>query len=133
VLGFVVYSQGNSQPESVESHEVNSFLDSMLEYTTDCEDRYGVPIDLKSLIKECKQNKECSNELDSCQVLEKTLKEIVNVSWKTGENRPVKGYSMNITSEQGVIFEKTQGNATYNSKSGFQDISSARIKLDVYY
>lgn len=68
VLGFMINSP--SESEEVESYEVNSFLDSMLEYTTDCKDRYGIPIDLGSLIKKCKDNKRCPNELDSCDVLE---------------------------------------------------------------
>jgi len=131
VLGFM--ANNPSESKELESYEVDSFLDSVLGYTTDCKNTYGIPMDIKNLIQFCKENKECSNNLNSCNVLETTLEDIMKTSWKTGKNRPIKGYTLNITAGQESIYSKTNGNITYNSKTGFQDVSSAQIKLNIYY
>lgn len=123
---------GNNERE-LESYEINSFLDAMLEYTTECEDNYGSEISMRDLIKKCKNNENCANNADSCQVLNDTIDEMLEASWQTGEDRPVKGYTINITSDSESIYSKKQGNTTMDIRTGFQDISSAEIVLDVYY
>lgn len=129
-LGFMF--MGDNENE-IESYEINSFLDSMLEYTTECKDNYGSFISMRNLIKKCKNNQACSNNPDSCEVLEDTVDEILEVSWKTGEERPVKGYKINITDDSESIYSKKQGNSTMDIRTGFQDISSAELRLEVYY
>lgn len=131
VLGLML--RGGNERE-VESYEINSFIDSMLEYTTECEDNSGFPIALRNLIRKCTNKDVCSNNLDSCEVLNSTIRGILEKSWQTGEDRPVKGYEINITTASGMdIFSEKKGNITHNSKTGFQDISSAQIKLNIYY
>ncbi len=78
-----------------DSRDVYQFLESSAEYTTDCQIRsteYGT---LGDVIGKCLDNERCLNEMDSCDVLNKTLKEIMDSSWNVGEESKIKGYLLN--------------------------------------
>lgn len=131
-LGFSL----NSKKEAVENYEVESFIQSFLQYTSDCED-YLDYLSLQDLIFACERNKKCLDGRDSCEVLNETLTGIAEAGFPIEGDRPVKGYFLNITIEGGEMFSLTKGNITKNSKGAIQDFSKSgqffEISFKTYY
>jgi len=118
-LGFILTSHKN---EAVQSYEVQGFLQSVLQYTSGCEDYLGF-LSISDLMSECDKGKNCLNGEDSCVVLEDTLKDLAEKSWIIKENSPVKGYELKVTFGTGAEkIEKInlkQGSETGNYKGDF--------------
>jgi len=55
---------------------------------------------------------------NTCDVLNSTLNGIVSESWKFGEDRPIKGYGLNISSQDGNILLLDGGDTTSESSKG---------------
>lgn len=137
MLVFLGFSLRTEQKENVESYEVESFLQSMLQYTTQCENNIE-KLSVRKLIFSCLNREQCLNEEDSCLVLETELDNMLKESWKIGEERPVKGYELNIITEQNeAILNLKQGEITEGSKGSNQEFfrSNTLIKImfKVYY
>lgn len=137
MLFLLVFYLRSPQKESVESYEVNSFIQSFLHYTTDCED-YSGGMDVQELIFECNSNELCVNdERNSCDVLNSTLKDMAKKSWSTGADRPVKGYELKIMSNSEELISLKEGNVTGNYKGAVQPFArrgeSLNISFRVYY
>lgn len=132
-LGFTIRNKSNTDTQN---YEVESFLQAVLQYTTDCEDYLGY-LSVKELIIECERGRNCLDERDSCELLNLTLNKITEESWKIEGDRPVKGYSLNITSNQEEVLLISGGNFTKNSKGAIQDFSksgnSIEITFSAYY
>jgi len=69
--------------------------------------------------------------------LNSTLKSILEKTWKTGVERPVKGYVLNITAGSDEIFSLIQGENTTNYKGSIQPIprrgTSYNVEFRAYY
>jgi len=129
-LGF--YLKGEKK-ESVESYESNSFIQAFLQYTTECRD-YLEYLSIKDLIFECDNGASCLDGQEACEVLDSTLERLIRESWLIGENRPVKGYKLNITADnQKEIVSFTQGNITKNYKGARQDFTKGGETIDVVF
>ncbi len=137
ILVFISFSLRDSQKETVESYEIDSFIGSFLEYTTDCRDRTNDLLTVKDLIIECDNLNVCGDGRPACDVLDSTLKGIIDESWKVGADRPIKGYELNISSEESNILSIEKGNKTLNLKEAQPDFSKSRrmvfIRFRVYY
>jgi len=121
VILLIFLSISLSKPqESVQNYQVQSFLQSIFPYTTDCIGDSGNFRSVRELIFDCENSKICSNEVSSCDYLETTLIEIIEESWKTGEERPIKGYVFEVLVDDTVVLEITEGNMTQNSKGAIQ-------------
>ena len=88
-LGFFL-TKNNSQ--SVQSYEAESFVQSMLQYRSQCQNYYGY-ISVKDLIFMCDSDTLCNAGQDSCEILNSTLNGILSNSWTVGQGSPIKGYS----------------------------------------
>ena len=122
--------------EELESYEIDSFIQSFLYYKTDCEDNFG-KISIQELILDCDRDESCLDGRNSCQVLENKLEEIVAKSWNYGENRPEKGYALNITKGPEKILGISDGIKTENYKGSVQylgtgDDQSIAVKFKIY-
>ena len=122
----------------VESYEVESFIGAMLQHTTDCSTDFGSSYnDINDLITECDFEQVCEDGEDTCEVLSSNLKEIIEEAWKVGEDRPVKGYVMNVTSDNAEILSLREGNITSNYKGSLQSLpkrgSNYNIEFRAYY
>ena len=93
-LGFALRGQ---EKETVESYEVESFIQSFLHYTSDCRDNLEF-LSVQKLISGCSNNVRCLDGRSTCEVLEPILKGIVEESWSTGADKPIKGYELRINS-----------------------------------
>ncbi|NQT59080.1 MAG: hypothetical protein HQ557_08870 [Bacteroidetes bacterium] len=134
LLVFLSFSLRNEQKETVDSYEVDNFIQVFLQYTTDCaeisESNY---LSIQDLIFNCYNRETCLDEKEACEVLETTLKEIVEVSWEVGEGEetPIKGYLLNISSDGvGIIPSIEKGENTRNYKSSSEHFSSG---IDIYF
>jgi len=89
-LGISLRDTGEMSAESI---DVYQFLESSSEVTTNCQVRSDEFSDMGSLFERCFSEEKCINELDSCEVLERQMNEILEISWNVGQNNSLKGYS----------------------------------------
>ena len=133
LLVFLRLTINNSQKEPVESYEVESFIQSFLYYTTECKDVSGNSLSVQKLIFSCYSRKMCEGAY-ACQVLNSTLKGIVDEAWKTGENSPTKGYELKIDSEDGLSpITLKEGNITKNYKGSMQELSKSGNTINITF
>ncbi len=131
LLIFVGFSL-TRKTEAVESYEVESFIQAMMQQTSDCRDNLE-RLPVQSLILRCRSNGKCIDDRDACQVLKETLEEIMAESWKIG-NTPVAGYNLSITSENELVMSISEGNKTSNYKGSFQKLPrDIDVLLNIYY
>lgn len=102
-IGFDFKNQG-----SQESTEVKQFLESAMEFTTDCAIGY-IPAfaNLGELFRECNSGTICVDGRQSCDVLNETISLVIYEGFKIGENELIKGYifSSKYTSSENDIRE----------------------------
>jgi hypothetical protein len=131
-LGFMVT---RSDEEVVESYEIESFIQSALQVTTDCENEIKF-LSVQDLIVACDRTNKCLDERDSCDVLNSTLKDLIESGWQAGEESAVKGYNLQVSIDKQIKFEIKKGNETNNYKSGFQGFpksgSDYEVSLNIY-
>ncbi len=133
LLIFLSFSLRKTEKETVESYEVNSFIQSFLQYTTDCRDNLEY-LSIQKLIFDCYDKDKCIDERETCDVLNSTLKDILNESWKVEGDRPIKGYKLKIIideSEEMLIIKK--GNVTKNSKGATEPFSRAGKDYEIFF
>ena len=117
ILLFLLVFSLRSNNESPVSYEASSFLQAALSYTTDCEIGSRV-VDVEGLINACDAERRCSDERYSCDVLNQTLKDLIEESWVIGPEAPYKGYRMEAVSKTGenLILNLSAGNITNTFK-----------------
>jgi hypothetical protein len=131
-IGFLV----NSRQESVvEDYEIESFIESSLQYTTNCESGLGF-ISMQELIISCRNKEFCLDGNSSCDILNKTLVKMIEKSWNVGINNPVKAYEFKAMANNQTIIRLMEGNKTANYKSGMQGFARSGAEysfmLDIY-
>lgn len=96
-----------------ESKDVSMFLESAMEYTTDCADGYEPNyMSLRRAIKGCYEGKKCAGTdegREACEIANETLKEMIDLSWQVGGEMAIKGYIFN--SEYGLNFSSGEKDA----------------------
>ena len=134
-----------SGKEAVESVEVAQFLDSAMEYTSDCSLLFGSDnADLGDVFRACSNAETCDDGKESCDVLNETLPLLVEAGLRPGEDRPIKGYLLsagtysNITNDldREEFFKIEGGNCTSYQRRGTSEFRPSRgrlieIKLEV--
>ena len=96
ILVFIGFSLKSPQKEAVESYEINSFIQSFLQQTSDCRDNLEY-LSIQKLIFDCNDGEICLDGRNTCEVLDSTLRGITEESWKIEES-PIKGYNLEIIS-----------------------------------
>ena len=132
---FLGFSLNKPQKELIESYEIESFISAGLQYTSDCADTYEPKyLSIKELIYSCDNMETCSNEKDACEVLENTLNRILEESWRIEKDSRVKGYVLNITSNNEEIIMLKKGNMTNSYKGNSEYLSrGVDISFIAYY
>jgi hypothetical protein len=130
-LGFYL-SKSNNQ--SVHSYEAESFVQSAIQSSTECQNYNWGYFSVKDLIFMCQSTAPCNQE-ESCAVLNSTLSEELSHSWSVGSGGSIKGYSFNITSDNGDIISIQAGNITSNSEGSSQEIPNGNtgVSVDVIF
>jgi len=108
-----------------ESKDLSRFLDSAMEFTTDCTfDNYQANYkSIKDLLRSCyiETGRKCSNEKDVCFVLNQTLGAILENTFIINEDSYNKGYlfqsgySINATETEKEIVTLSRGNCSSGS------------------
>ena len=136
LISIIILRQDKSQ--TVQSYEAESFIQSILSYTTDCGDFNSDHLSLQQTIFKCmedtEENRKCLDGRDSCDVLNETLKGIIEASWNTNQ-RPTKGFKFSILSGIAPIIIK-EGNLTGNSRAATQPLikqgNDVNVSLEIY-
>ncbi len=135
LLIFLGFALRNSKDTEIKSYEVQGFLQSVLQYTSDCEDALGF-LSIQDLIFSCDRGGECSDG-SACEVLNSTLKEISEESWNVREGSYIKGYEFKIVPEDAEIgtgiFWLEQGNVTKNYRGASQDFRKRGQDYEVLF
>lgn len=113
--------------EKITDYEVNSFVQAILQYTTQCEEESGENLSIQKLISLCQDGNPCYyRSMKSCDMLNSTIKAIVEESWNIKPGSPIKGYSFIINISRGGDLPEerflniTKGVVTNNYRTGFQ-------------
>ncbi len=137
LLIFLSLSLSKRGSSNIQGYEAENFLKTSLQYTTNCEFYREGYISLETLIFKCYENKTCVNGNNTCVILGTTFREILNESWRTGSDKPVQGYSLNISINGQPFKGFKEGNKTQNSRGTTilrdKGASSAEISFNAYY
>jgi hypothetical protein len=134
LLFFINFYIRSGEKESVENYEVNSFIQAFLHYTTDCKD-YLEYLSVHKLILECDDDAWCLDDRKTCDVLNSTLRNIVDKTWKVGEDEPVKGYELKITAneEELPFISFMEGNITGNYKGAGESLPKSGYLIKILF
>ncbi|MBU0894368.1 MAG: hypothetical protein KKF48_04780 [Nanoarchaeota archaeon] len=133
LLILLVFSLKKPQQQAVDSHEVEAFIQGLLQYTTDCKDNLEY-FSVEKLIYACNRNENCLDERNTCDVLHTTLEDISDQSWLISDSSSIKGYGLNITVNEQELFSFIKGNLTKIYKGTIQvKPSKINIFFSVYY
>ncbi|GIU68581.1 MAG: hypothetical protein KatS3mg001_431 [Candidatus Pacearchaeota archaeon] len=135
ILGILFFVLRAGTKQSVESYEVESFIQASLQYTTSCSDSSG-NLTIRKLAFQCVDEVNCLDGRPSCDVLNETIKGILDASWPI-ENTPIKGYEFLMQSSLKNIIEIRKGNITNNYKGSLQDFTTSqqalKVSFKIYY
>ena len=133
LLGFLLRS---SDKGAVESYEIENFIQSTLQYTSDCED-YTEFLSIQELIPACEEKRTCLSGEDSCKVLNNTLKDLIETGWDINKQSAIKGYHFRVMVGGQEKLSLQKGNETRNYKGDFQDFSKKgtnyEVSFKIYY
>ena len=137
LLIFLGISLNNPDQESVQSYEAESFLQSVLQYTTECRDNFG-PHSVNDLVFECFNQDMCLDGQNSCDILESALENILSESWSVGEESPIEGYEFYVVANAGEsdgepIIDIEEGNTVGSSKGASSSFSKGGGDFDIYF
>lgn len=135
LLIFLAISLNKSKEEFLGPNEVDSFIQATLSYTTSCAEDPGDYYSIQKLITECVNYESiCLDGRETCDVLNSTLKGMLDESWKINENTHIKGYEFFITIDDKYLISLEKGNQTLNNKVSSQPFPhSIDVFLTVYY
>lgn len=129
VIFIVIISVYIKKPqEKTVDYQANSFIQAMLQYTTNCQEENLDNLTVQDLISKCKQGNPCyTQNMNPCVMLNNTIKSIIKTSWKVGTGSPIKGYEFNINVSTDGKTEETfmnikEGVVTNNYKGAEQDL-----------
>ncbi len=133
ILAFVALSVYNKDSgENIESYEVNSFIQSVLQSTTGCEEWSGF-VSVKELIFKCEFNEDCSGGEDPCDMLNETLSNILENSWIVGNDTSIKGYKLEVFADGTEIVKLMKGIETNNYKGNMQSFIKSGKDFEFYF
>ncbi len=79
-----------------ENPQVRDFLESSMEYTTDCATRFAPDYStIGELFEECHSGSRCLDGKDSCEALNLTLSSLFDSAWHIDNRTAIKGYEFN--------------------------------------
>ena len=134
LLGFLINQNPNKN--AVESYQVESFIQSALQYTTSCENGLGF-LEVQDLVIACNQKETCLDGTNSCDLLNNTLRGLIESGWDVSSQSATKGYKLGVLVNEQENLVIKEGNETTQYKGAFQDFSRSgedyEVSLNVYY
>lgn len=134
ILVFLSFSLKAPQKEEVESYEIDNFIQTALQYTSDCQDNLDY-LSVERLITRCYGGKMCLDGRSTCEVLDLIMAGIMEESWSVDRGSVIKGYALNITSEAESILALNKGNSTgkYKGDEVLLGTNDLAVRLTIYY
>jgi len=114
LLIFLYFAISGKSKDNLDDYKAKSFLQSAMNYNTNCDGVRELNLSVEKLIGECEANRNCVNGLNSCEVLTTTMNALLEKGWQ-GEGE-ISGYSLNITEEGREVISLQKGNNTGNSR-----------------
>jgi hypothetical protein len=106
-IGISLRRSGNEEP--AKSKDIYQFLESSMRTTSECTINYGSAyLSIGELLQRCYQDKDlrtntkCSSGGNACDVLNKTLSNIFDISWQVSPEAVIKGYEFTSTQSQNI-------------------------------
>lgn len=130
LLVFLGFSLGKSS-QNIQSYEIQSFVQSMIQSTTQCQDNFGY-VSVENLIFMCTQGNNCIDGESSCSILNSTLQGMLDQAWPVGSG-PIRGYNLNITSNNGNPISMIKGNLTGNSEGTNQNFPNGGNSIEIIF
>ena len=118
---FLSLSVKNPQKDTIESYEVESYLQALLQKTSDCMSSSNRYYSLEELMFKCDSAEACNDGREACDVFVKELGRVSNQSWNLGKGSPIRGYSLNATVDGEELKSISYGNKTRSSKGSSQE------------
>lgn len=127
-----------------ESYEIYTFIQSLRQYTSSCEDYDTNYVSIGDLTKMCDQGDLCVDSRTACEVLEEETQAILDNSFIVSEDAPIKAYDLQVYYEEDQEFIRDvmnleKGNMTKaKTIKGFENPipyseGNIIIRLEVYY
>ena len=133
VIGMVLLTISDKDEEPEDDFALKSFVQSILGYTTECQDSRGEHLPLRKAMFICEESQLCYSGEDPCDIVNETLLGILENSWRIGEDWPTSGYSLQVLGKDVKIFETIRGNTTNRVRSSNQVFESGiMINFKVY-
>lgn len=130
LMVFLGFALKKPNQNNVKSYEIESFIQSMLQYSTECGDYLNNHFSMQKLIIGCYEQKTCSNGQNPCDILESELGNILENTWKIENGSEIKAYELKIISgEQEIIEPIKDGEITSNSRGSLQSLGKHSIEV----
>lgn len=123
IVVFIALTLTKPQTEDVQSYEVESFLQALLQQTSDCQDNFGY-LSVQNLIFRCKSEEYCNDGIGTCEVLNSTLKDITGNFWDKQN-----GFRLVILSGDEVMLDLKEGNISSTYKGALQPLGREDMQL----
>ncbi|MFH1187199.1 MAG: hypothetical protein V1697_03470 [Candidatus Levyibacteriota bacterium] len=135
---FLRFALTSPQKDTIESYEVESYLQSLLQKTSDCKSTDNLRYySVKELMFKCYSNETCLDGKRICDVFVKELGTVSNQSWDIGVGSSIRGYSVNATVNGARLQSLAYGNRTRSSKGASQELikegNMFNLEFKAYY
>jgi hypothetical protein len=135
LLVFLGIALRTNSQESVESYEIENFVLSSLQQTTDCRNNLEF-LNVRKLIFQCNGKEECSDEKDSCKMLNEVISNMLDAGFNVEEGGLYKGYNFEIRADGENMLNLTKGQLNGNYKGASQEFvkegKNFEVLLKVY-
>lgn len=135
---LLAFSLRSPEKDTVESYEVESFLQALMQKTSDCRSQDNLEFySVKKLIFSCYSQEKCMDGRDACGIFLKEAGEISNKSWGIGQGSPIKGYKLDLSADGTSVQKIGYGNQTKKFKGAFQELTREgvmfKLEFRAYY
>ena len=132
LLGISLRKPAGDEVKS--SDEIESFLSSVLGYTSSCTLGSENYQEIDDLILACNVGRLCFTGENSCDVLKQDLKGMMQESWKTGEERPLKGYLLEVDLTSLGPLKIQEGNITKHYGEAHRSLAEGqKVFVNLYF
>lgn len=129
VISLLIHKPTNNY---VQSYETESFLQGVMQYTTNCTENTH-HLSYLDLADFCGNKGICDSGRSSCAVLNETSIGLTSSAWKYGPQNPVKGYEYTVIWGNKTLINFQKGNQTSQKKGSEQNVGRVLIKFIAYY